>query len=132
MQRPEAVFRDGRCSTTTVLYLAPTTFGVSTDEVGALVPGAVSVVAGFLAFFFDFLVDEVAVVDVFFISVLASALFAVGAVAAGLAAGAAAVAGAAALAGAAGAVVCAAAVSDTANAPAISALNILVMTVSSG
>src|SRR5207245_1778476 len=85
---------------------------------------AVCPLAGFLAFFLDFLV---VVVEVFFISVLASDLAAIGADAAG-AAGVAAVplAGAAVVAGAA---VCAAAVSDTANAPARSALNNLVMAI---
>jgi len=122
LQRPGEVFGHGRCSPATLVYLVLVAFGVSA---GAFVAEAVCPLAGFLAFFLDFLV---VVVEVFFISVLASDLAAIGAAAAG-AAGVAAVA----LAGAAGAVVavCAAAVSDTANAPASSALNNLVMAIPS-
>jgi hypothetical protein len=123
MQRPKAIFGDSRCSPATLIYLAPTTFGASTDEVGALVAGAACVVVGFLAFFFDFLVAGVALVEVFCMPAVASALVAIGAAAAG--------AGATAGGVAAGVVVCAAAVSDTANALAISALNNLVMGISS-
>jgi hypothetical protein len=135
VQRPERVFGHGRCSPATSLYLVLAAFGASTAETGAFVAETVCALAGFLAFFLDFLAaGVVALVEVFFISAVASDLAAIGAVAAG--AGAAAGVAAGALAGAAGAVVagavvCAAAVSDTANAPASSALNNLVMAISS-
>jgi hypothetical protein len=133
MQRPAAVYGDGRCSVATLLYFVLAAFGTSTADVAGFVAETGCAVAGFLAFFLVFLAAGVALVEVFFMSVLTSDLAAIG-----VAAGAGAAAGAAtvALAGAAGAVVagavvCAAAVSDTANAPAISALNNLVMSYSS-
>ena len=128
MQRPT-----GSCATAVAVgatfrfYFALAAFGASAAEVAGFVAETGCAVAGFLAFFLDFLV-VVVLVEVFLTSALASDLTAVGA-AAGAAAGA--LAGAAAGAVVAGAVVCAAAVSDTANAPAISALNNLVMSISS-
>src|SRR5450755_4212504 len=122
MQRPGSLFCFDRCSLATPIYLALAALGASTAAAGAFVADTVCAVAGFLACFLDFLVAGVALVEVFFISALASGLAAIGAATAG--AGAAAGMAAGALAGAAGAVVagevCAAAVSDTANAPAIS------------
>jgi hypothetical protein len=107
-----------------LFYFALAAFGASAADVAGFVAETGCVVAGFFAFFLDFLVVDVVLVDALVASALASALTAVGA-AAGAATGA--------LAGAvvAGAVVCAAAVSDAANAPAISALNNLVMSNSS-
>jgi hypothetical protein len=134
--------RQERCLATAVavpqrcFYLVLAAFGASTAETGAFVADTVCALAGFLGFFLDFLAaGVVALVEVFFISAVASDLAAIGAAAAG--AGVAAGVAVGALAGAAGAVVagavvCAAAVSDTANAPASSALNNLVMAISSG
>jgi hypothetical protein len=126
MQRPGAVFGHIRCSPATLHYLVIAALGASTAETGAFVAETVCAVAGFLAFFLDFLAAGVALVEVFFMSALASDLAAIGA------AGAVVVAldGAAGVV-VAGAVVCATAVSDTANALAISALNNLVMDISS-
>src|SRR5258707_1994597 len=82
LQRPREVFGHGRCSPARLVYLVLVAFGVSAAETGAFVAEAVCPLAGFLAFFFDFLV---VVVEVFFISVLASDLAAIGAAAAGAA-----------------------------------------------
>src|SRR5436190_17663270 len=106
LQRPGEVFGHVRCSPATLVYLVLVVLGASAAETGAFVAEAVCPLAGFLAFFLDFLV---VVVEVFFISVLASDLAAIGALAAGAAGVAAVDLAGAAGAGVAGAVVCAAA-----------------------
>ena len=92
MQRPEAVFGDGRCSPATLLYLVLAALGASTAETGAFVADTVCALAGFLAFFLDFLAAGVALVEVFFMSALASDLAAIGATVVAAGAGVAAVA----------------------------------------
>src|SRR5664279_6139238 len=93
MQRPGAVFCLGRCSLATPIYLVLAALGASTAATGAFVSDTVCAVAGFLACFLDFLVAGVALVEVFFISALASGLAPIGATTAGAGAAAGMAAG---------------------------------------
>jgi hypothetical protein len=103
-------------------------FVVVVALVDSVVAEVLCVVVGFLDFFLFFFDVDWVLDDVFFMSLVSVFADGAGAAILSVAAGAGAVVVVAgALAGAAGAAVCAAAVSDTANAPAISALNSLVM-----